>query len=49
MKAKRPKAVRGSDERRRTPRQPARGTQRRSPEAPPANGDVRAPQAKPRR
>ena len=42
MKAKRPKAVRGSDERRRTPRQPARGTQRRSPEAPPRRGRPRA-------
>ena len=42
MKAKRPKAVRGSDERRRTPRQAARGTQRRSPEAPPRRGRPRS-------
>ena len=42
MKAKRPKAVRGSDERRRTPRQPARGTQRRSPETPPRRGRPRS-------
>jgi hypothetical protein len=43
MKAKRPSAaVRGADERRRTPRQPARGTQRRSPDAPPRRGRPRA-------
>ena len=42
MKSKRPKAVRGSDERRRTSRQPARGTQRRSTEAPPRRGRPRA-------
>ncbi len=35
MKVKRPKPVRGGDERRRTPRQPTRGAQRRAPEAPP--------------
>lgn len=43
MKVKRPKPVRGSDERRRTPRQPPRGSQRRSPEAPPQRGRPRAP------
>jgi hypothetical protein len=42
MKAKRPTAVRGTDERRRTQRQPARGTQRRSPDAPPRRGRPRA-------
>ena len=42
MKVKRPKPVRGSDERRRTPRQPARGTQRRSPETPPQRRRKRA-------
>jgi hypothetical protein len=41
MKAKRPTAVRGTDERRRTPRQPARGAQRRSPDAPPRRGRPR--------
>jgi hypothetical protein len=42
MKAKRTTAVRGADERRRTTRQPARGTQRRSPDAPPRRGRPRA-------
>ncbi len=42
MKAKRTTAVRGADERRRTARQPARGTQRRSPDAPPRRGRPRA-------
>jgi hypothetical protein len=42
MKGKRPTAVRGTDERRRTQRQPARGAQRRSPEAPPRRGRPRA-------
>jgi hypothetical protein len=42
MKAKRPTAGRGTDERRRTQRQPARGTQRRSPDAPPRRGRPRA-------
>jgi hypothetical protein len=41
MKAKRPTTVRGTDERRRKQRQPARGTQRRSPEAPPRRGRPR--------
>jgi hypothetical protein len=47
MKAKRPTAVRGTDERRRTQRQPARGTQRRSPEAPPRRGRPRATETAP--
>ena len=42
MKAKRTTAGRGADERRRTARQPARGTQRRSPDAPPRRGRPRA-------
>ncbi len=42
MKAKRPTAVRGTDERRRTQRQPARSTQRRSTDAPPRRGRPRA-------
>ncbi|HEX3283728.1 MAG TPA: hypothetical protein VHT50_03465 [Mycobacterium sp.] len=42
MKAKRPNAVRGSEERRRTQRQPARGTHRRSPDAPQRRGRPRA-------
>lgn len=42
MKAKRPKAARGTDERRRSQRQPARGTQRRSSDAPPRRGRPRA-------
>ena len=42
MKAKRTTAVRGADERRRTARHPARGTQRRSPDAPPRRGRPRA-------
>jgi hypothetical protein len=42
MKAKRPTAVRGTDKRRRTQRQPARGTQRRSADAPPRRGRPRA-------
>jgi hypothetical protein len=42
MKAKRPRTVRRTDERRRTQRQPARGTQRRSPDAPPRRGRPRA-------
>ena len=42
MKAKRTTAARGADERRRTARQPARGTQRRSPDAPPRRGRPRA-------
>jgi hypothetical protein len=42
LKSKRPTAVRGSDERRRKSRQPARGTRRRSDEAPPRRGRPRA-------
>ncbi|RDH75899.1 hypothetical protein DVS77_24545 [Mycolicibacterium moriokaense] len=42
MKAKRPTAARGADERRRTPRQPARGALRPSPDAPPRRGRPRA-------
>jgi hypothetical protein len=42
MKAKRTTAGRGADERRRTARQPTRGTQRRSPDAPPRRGRPRA-------
>jgi len=41
MKAKRPAATRGTDERRRTPRQPARGAQRPSADAPPRRGRPR--------
>ena len=41
MKPKRPTAKRGSDDRRRTSRQPVRGTRRRSPEAPPRRGRPR--------
>ena len=41
MKAKRPAAARGTDERRRTPRQPARGAQRPSADAPPRRGRPR--------
>ncbi len=41
MKAKRPAASRGTDERRRTPRQPARGAQRPSADAPPRRGRPR--------
>ena len=39
--------MRGADERRRTPRQPARGAQRRSPEAPPRRGRPRATETAP--
>ena len=42
LKSKRPTAVRGSDERRRKSRQPARGTQRRSDDVPPRRGRPRA-------
>lgn len=42
MKAKRPTAVRGTDERRRPKRQPARGAQRRTHDAPPRRGRPRA-------
>ncbi len=42
MKAKRPTAVRGTDERRRPQRQPARGAQRRVHDAPPRRGRPRA-------
>jgi hypothetical protein len=47
MKAKRPNAVRGADDRGRTQRQPARGTQRRSPDAPPRRGRPRATDSAP--
>jgi hypothetical protein len=47
MKAKRPAAARGADERRRVPRQPARGAQRRSHDAPPRRGRPRAPETAP--
>ena len=47
MKAKRPTALRGTDQRRRTQRQPARGAQRRSPDAPPRRGRPRATETAP--
>ena len=47
MKAKRPTTARGTDERRRTKRQPTRGTQRRSPDAPPRRGRPRATETAP--
>ena len=47
MKAKRPTTARGTDERRRTKRQPARGTQRRSPDAPPRRRRPRATETAP--
>jgi hypothetical protein len=53
MKAKRPTATRGADERRRAPRQPARGAQReerkklRSPDAAPRRGRPRATETAP--
>ncbi len=43
MKGKRPTAVRGTDKRRRTQRQPARGAARRASEAPPRRGRPRVP------
>jgi hypothetical protein len=47
MKAKRPTAVRGADERRRTPHKSARGAQRRTPDAPPRRGRPRATETAP--
>ncbi len=47
MKAKRPHASRGADQRRRTQRQPARGAQRRSPDAPPRRRRPRATETAP--
>ena len=47
MTAKRPTAVRGTYERRRTPHKSARGAQRRSPEAPPRRGRPRATETAP--
>jgi hypothetical protein len=47
MKAKRPTAARGTDERRRSQRQPTRAAQRRSPEAPPQRGRPRAAETAP--
>jgi hypothetical protein len=47
MKAKRPAAARGTDERRRSQRQPNRGAQRRSPEAPPQRGRPRKAETAP--
>jgi hypothetical protein len=47
MKAKRPAAGRATDERRRAPRQQARGAQRRSPDAPPRRGRPRATETAP--
>jgi hypothetical protein len=47
MKAKRPTAARGTDERRRSHRQPTRAAQRRSPEAPPQRGRPRTAETAP--
>ena len=47
MKAKRATTARGADERRRTQRQQARGTQRRSPDAPPRRGRPRTAETAP--
>jgi hypothetical protein len=47
MKAKRPAAARGTEERRRSQRQPNRGAQRRSPEAPPQRGRPRKAETAP--
>jgi hypothetical protein len=47
MKSKRPAAARGTDERRRSQRQPNRGAQRRSPEAPPQRGRPRKAETAP--
>jgi hypothetical protein len=47
MKAKRPASPRGSDDRRRAQRQPARGAKRPSPDAPPRRGRPRAAETAP--
>lgn len=47
MKAKRSAASRGADERRRAPRQPARGERRPSPDAPPRRGRPRPTETAP--